>query len=207
MGSFIQGKKGQRARKSKCRCDCGREIAVVNSHLTTNHTQSCGCFHIDQISLSPGEASDNLAVDRIKRGARVRNISWDLDDAYVRRLVGEPCYWCGVVRHNHHHHNFRFNVRLGWNGLDRLNNNLGYVTGNVVPCCGPCNMMKRTLTVDEFIERCTRVANYAKSRIEGSDSSDAMRTTKKVGHEESHQDSLEHGARPSDLASSPLRRR
>jgi hypothetical protein len=28
----------------KCRCDCGKETIVTKSHLTTNHTKSCGCY-------------------------------------------------------------------------------------------------------------------------------------------------------------------
>lgn len=32
----------------RCRCDCGKKIAVQGYHLRTGHTQSCGCFHRDQ---------------------------------------------------------------------------------------------------------------------------------------------------------------
>ena len=30
--------------KWKCRCDCGKIIAVQESHLKTGHTKSCGCL-------------------------------------------------------------------------------------------------------------------------------------------------------------------
>lgn len=36
-------------------------------------------------------------------------------------------------------------------GIDRMDSRLGYVTGNVVPCCWDCNVIKRDLlTYDEM---------------------------------------------------------
>lgn len=34
----------------KCVCDCGNERIVSSNHLSSGHTQSCGCYLIDQIS-------------------------------------------------------------------------------------------------------------------------------------------------------------
>lgn len=36
-------------------------------------------------------------------------------------------------------------------GLDRKYNGIGYITGNVVPCCGPCNVLRgNKFTVPEM---------------------------------------------------------
>ena len=32
-----------------CICDCGNQCIVSASHLKNGHTQSCGCYHIEQI--------------------------------------------------------------------------------------------------------------------------------------------------------------
>jgi hypothetical protein len=37
-----------------------------------------------------------------------------------------------------------------YSGIDRLDNNIGYVSGNCVPCCSVCNYAKRDMTVDQF---------------------------------------------------------
>jgi hypothetical protein len=38
-------------------------------------------------------------------------------------------------------------------GLDRLDNDIGYMSGNVVPCCGICNTTKNSmLSSEEMIE-------------------------------------------------------
>lgn len=38
-----QQKRGRRARWSKCRCDCGTIIEVLNNNLKSGGSQSCGC--------------------------------------------------------------------------------------------------------------------------------------------------------------------
>jgi len=44
--------------------------------------------------------------------------------------------------------------------LDRIDNAKGYVLGNVASCCATCNMMKRTMGVDEFISHCRKISNF-----------------------------------------------
>lgn len=43
-------------------------------------------------------------------------------------------------------------------GIDRVDNSIGYEIGNVVPCCKVCNRGKDTLSREEFIGWCRRVA-------------------------------------------------
>lgn len=30
-----------------CKCDCGRDVSIIASHVRTGHTQSCGCLHAE----------------------------------------------------------------------------------------------------------------------------------------------------------------
>lgn len=43
------------------------------------------------------------------------------------------------------------------NGIDRKNNSRGYSIINCVPCCTTCNMMKKTLGYEEFLEHCNKI--------------------------------------------------
>lgn len=36
----------------KCRCDCGKEYIGLGTLLTTGHTQSCGCLHVDTVRIT-----------------------------------------------------------------------------------------------------------------------------------------------------------
>lgn len=44
------------------------------------------------------------------------------------------------------------------NGIDRLDNNVGYSVENTVSCCGPCNFMKHALDPITFINRMKHIS-------------------------------------------------
>lgn len=81
---------------------------------------------------------------RYRNGANKRglefNISIELMDKYFRA----DCYYCGVMVHII--------------GLDRVDNSIGYVDGNIVSCCEECNRMKRVQSQDDFIKRCRAIS-------------------------------------------------
>jgi len=43
------------------------------------------------------------------------------------------------------------------NGVDRVDNNLGYIAGNIVSSCKMCNIAKNNHSVDEFLSWIERV--------------------------------------------------
>lgn len=57
----------------------------------------------------------------------------------------QPCFYCG---------DSVFTV-----GIDRKDNNIGYVIDNCAPCCAMCNWMKRTFPVADFIRQCKKIAS------------------------------------------------
>ena len=70
--------------------------------------------------------------------------------------MAQPCYWCGksgvnVAKAKNYNGEFRYN------GLDRLDNEKSYDSRNVVPCCGPCNRTKNTMSREEFISFCLMI--------------------------------------------------
>ena len=38
-----------------------------------------------------------------------------------------------------------------YNGIDRKDNNIGYIIENCVSCCGICNRMKMDMSYDDFL--------------------------------------------------------
>lgn len=51
-----------------------------------------------------------------------------------------------------------------YNGIDRVDNSLGYVEGNCAPCCKLCNRMKDVLSVDDFKEHIKTIIFFQRSR-------------------------------------------
>jgi len=75
----------------------------------------------------------------IARGAaKHRGLDWVLSFDEHMELLAHPCYYCqGPLNETSI-------------GLDRLDHRLGYVHGNVVPCCGKCNTRKGHLEAVGF---------------------------------------------------------
>lgn len=145
-----------------CRCDCGNEVTVAGHSLRTGNTESCGCLRSDRafekISLPSGVSAMNRAIRNMKSNAQRRNIPWGLDDDHVIGLVQQNCHYCGI---SPMHMSKARNGDFAYNGLDRVDNDKGYISENVVPCCIVCNNAKRTLSLSEFLNWVERVYQYS----------------------------------------------
>jgi 5-methylcytosine-specific restriction endonuclease McrA len=113
---------------------------------------------------------DTVATDSFnyyKRNAGYRNLPWELSREDVKRLIFEPCFYCGIVgdtiakaRHKSANGPERITAI---NGIDRFDNELGYTVENAVPCCTKCNHGKHDLSFDAFREWANKlVAHFAK---------------------------------------------
>jgi hypothetical protein len=92
-----------------------------------------------------------------KRTAKFRSISFDLDLEEFRALTAGHCYYCGRPP------SFFCRTAGGeclWNGIDRVDNALGYLIENVVTCCAACNLAKRDMPQREFFELVRRIATH-----------------------------------------------
>lgn len=95
------------------------------------------------------KTSVNSRLDAIKRSAITRNKPWNITDEKAKELMTSPCHYCGLID---------LGVRV--NGIDRVNNDIGYEDGNVVPCCKLCNYFKKNYTVEQFLGHAKRITEY-----------------------------------------------
>ena len=87
-----------------------------------------------------------------------RNIYWDLTFEQWSELVQKNCYICGsapVLREGKLHETIGQKVPL--NGLDRIDNDVGYTYTNVKTCCSTCNYMKHKLSNDMFMKHIEKI--------------------------------------------------
>lgn len=116
---------------------------VCNSICKTDETTNKKCqpcytaYKIAQKKRNPKDPY-NKHLWECKSSSKKRNLSWELTDDTALELFKGSCHYCGHSKTQ--------------NGIDRKNNNLGYITGNVVSCCSTCNMMKYTLGYDDFFK-------------------------------------------------------
>lgn len=73
------------------------------------------------------------------RYAKYSGLEWNISYSNYFELVSNRCDYCDSVLPSYGH------------GLDRLNNDKGYIIGNVVPCCKRCNQIRGdNLTSEEM---------------------------------------------------------
>jgi hypothetical protein len=137
-----------------CKCDCGKEKEIPSRCLVTGDSKSCGCAY----KLPDGESMFRVYLGRIKRNAKIRNLSFLLSDEEVRSLSKQNCHYCGLEPKQKAHQKYS-NGDYIYNGIDRINNSKGYEIENVVPCCVTCNYAKKGMSYDEFILWIDRVHN------------------------------------------------
>ncbi|MEZ2310803.1 hypothetical protein AB6809_29585 [Paraburkholderia sp. RCC_158] len=163
------------ARYWGCLCECGEKVAVSQEHLGRG-TKSCGCMFWDQASermrkasdasatkrtLAPGLVAKNVILLGYKYRASKKKFAWGLSDEQFFELVQGNCDYCG---HPPSQTVTRGAGSFKYNGIDRIENTLGYVTGNVVSCCGVCNKAKRDLPFDEWVAWLDRLTLFRMSR-------------------------------------------
>lgn len=61
----------------------------------------------------------------------------DLDIAFVKEMISNPCRYCG--------RNAKFMT------LDRIDNSIGHVRSNVVPCCRRCNLVRNSMPIEAWV--------------------------------------------------------
>jgi hypothetical protein len=144
----------------KCECKCGNIVERSSRSLASPRIKSCGCLRIEKgvAPLAPGESGLNDIFQNYKRNAKNRNLPFDLTKDEFKKLSKENCHYCGTTPSQIS--NVSINGRYLYNGIDRLNSQIGYLTSNVVTCCKTCNIAKNTMNQNEFLNWINKVYDY-----------------------------------------------
>ena len=156
------GRNHKRAITWLCLCDCGNSVVRIGSTLIAGKSTSCGCnlYTVDaikkrSIALRKPTAPLNKAFRACMQGARVRGLDFQIEIDVFESLTKAPCFYCGEAPSQLK--SSAFDSYLA-NGIDRLDNNIGYSLDNCVSCCWNCNTMKRCMSVRDFIETCRKIS-------------------------------------------------
>lgn len=106
------------------------------------------------------ESGLNALHYNTKASANKRGYVFELSVDEVSLLCQQLCSYCGKEPSQvlSSFPNFKYN------GVDRVDNSLGYVEGNCVPCCKLCNRMKDVLSVDDFKDHIRTIVVFQRSR-------------------------------------------
>ena len=116
-----------------CICSCGSKLIVTSTHLKSGDTQSCGCYHHDE--LISRNTTHNMSHSReFKSWAQAINRCTNKSSPdyanYGERGISVCSRWSG----KNGFHNFYFDMgsRPKNTSIERKNNYAGYSPGN---CC------------------------------------------------------------------------
>jgi len=142
----------------KCSCECGKISYHVGALVKRNIITSCGC---GRRSKNPWKSILKAKYQDYKWGAGKRNLEFRLSYKEFKKIVINKCYYCGSYpsatgRSNKIKGDFQVLI----NGIDRKNNNIGYIKENCVPCCKICNGAKRNLTYNKWIKWLDQIVKH-----------------------------------------------
>lgn len=165
----------------KCLCECGNETITYKHKVVSGHTTSCGCVQ-DQNrkrrQTDIGDAAFNQYFRSYKRGARDRDLSFELTIEQFKELISKPCHYTGkpprkfnpyldksgkVYTVKGKHYRSKESVDKAWievSGIDRIDNSIGYILENCVPCTPGINWAKRAMKYDDFIKMAYDIVAY-----------------------------------------------
>jgi hypothetical protein len=144
------------------KCDCGSDIKTVsaaNLLRVTRGVRSCGCA----TRRAPGVAAKNMVMKWYKANAKRRDLAWELTDDHFMDFTSLDCHYCGIPPSSVAKPKDSSNGDFIYNGLDRVDNDLGYVVSNIKPCCPTCNHAKGTMLYSEFMDFIRRIVKTHKN--------------------------------------------
>ena len=88
-----------------------------------------------------------------------RGHEFNLSESQFRNLTSGRCHYCNEEPKQISKNDSDWGIYV-YNGIDRKDNNLGYCIKNALSCCSRCNIMKRAIPYEEFIEHLDKIAAH-----------------------------------------------
>jgi hypothetical protein len=99
-----------------------------------------------------------------KHEAQKRGYSFNLTPEEFCDITTQNCHYCGIEpKQKFKEHNREVCIYY-YNGIDRVDNSIGYEFTNCVPSCGVCNRFKYDRTLDDFMKRVDNIYKNLNSK-------------------------------------------
>jgi hypothetical protein len=150
-----------------CKCECGKTRRVKTYNLLNGLVKSCGCKSDILRSANNTKPLKEVAINtlwrRYKNGAKNRNLDFSLSKEDFEEFFEQNCYYCNSPPTNTFiAKNMSGDRVLKYNGIDRINSEIGYIKENCVPCCMMCNLSKSNNSLEDFLIWAKNLANHQK---------------------------------------------
>jgi len=129
-------------------CNMMKWVLSVNFFfgICRNILANCGIINIP-IDDDYDVYSISGDFNSYKYSAEKRGKKFEIDKIFFETITSKPCYLCGKKNIKNIHRN----------GIDRKDNNIGYVEGNCESCCRVCNMTKKNYDHGCFLKQLEKI--------------------------------------------------
>ena len=154
------------------KCECGKQIEVSASDIQQKRKTHCGCKIkeiwnnagkiISQKNTKPNKQGPiNKLYGQYQRAAAKRGYEWKLSKSEFIHFLTQNCYYCGASPSNEYSNSKHRTTEntLVYNGIDRMENTIGYNLNNCISACYKCNKMKMELNKQDFLDHIKKIYN------------------------------------------------
>ena len=144
-------------------CACGKEFITTGTGLRRNKVTECSSCACQR---RPQSTQQQTQIERMFRKVIVdrctaTNISYAITPEEYIKTATKPCHYCGAAPSNTSNYLTRHGeTAIPVNGIDRVDSTTGYTLNNIVPCCAICNIMKSTLSIQDFIKHVQQIVTH-----------------------------------------------
>ena len=160
VGEYKQEPRGEDSKYS-CICVCGNTRLVRSRDLRNGASTNCGC----SARVAEGLVALRAVLTTYKTTAAKRGLDWGLSEEEFMFFLKQNCHYCGRAPFQYR----AYGKKAGayYMGIDRVENDVGYIMGNLVPCCKVCNSAKRCMSQEDFYVWIKMVYKHSASRKRG----------------------------------------
>lgn len=151
-----------------CICFCGKNFTSRCETLKKNSSKNCGCKTSELMSLIRTKPNDIVAINRInnnyKQTAKRKKLVFSLSLDEFKQFIFKDCVYCGAPpKLSKLGGSGKCNKKekvLSYNGIDRIDNDKGYIKDNCVSCCSICNGAKSDRSLQEFEDWIKKLVSF-----------------------------------------------
>lgn len=143
------GKNNKKYWKWKVRCpNCNIDTWKFSNTLVGLKYPCKRCYD-NSMKIFNESPAIKKAFLSLKNNAKARNIDVQITEKQFYNIAKNSCAYCGAEP-------IEKTPPKEWqkttflNGVDRINNAIGYTIENCAPCCEQCNWAKKDLTIQEW---------------------------------------------------------
>lgn len=155
-------------------CECGKETKQRIDQVVRGQIKSCGCVHKEYINST--EAKERIVKISKNRKFEIdnnhsafmkvyhsykfdqRKLEFNLSKEDVKSLTSKDCTYCGDPPKSISLSDNKMGEYV-YNGIDRVDPNIGHILENCVTCCFICNRAKSNMGLKDFLEWIKKVHN------------------------------------------------